>query len=121
MNYDYYKLPFGGQLLLWTSRVAFHGSCQVSPNKYQIIGMAFHKVGIYNGCNLLKSFLNPLTNNPLFEIQSICKPTVTDNEINLINCLHEHTQSKINNSFYIKLWSLEKTVKIPVNHSVHNL
>ena len=108
---DYYKLPFGAQLLLWTSRVAIHGSCRSSPNKYELIGIAYNKVGIINGSQLLKSFLSHLINNSNFNVQPICKLSLIDNEINLINCVQEHKSDYVDNSYFIKLWSLEKSNK----------
>ena len=108
---NYYKLPFGAQLLLWTSRIAFHGSCRASPNKYELIGMAYNKVGINNGCILLKNFLFPLHNNSAFRIQTLCKTDLIRSEIDLINCVHEHTKKFINNKYYIDLWSLDNSVK----------
>ena len=87
---NYFNLPFGAQLLLWTSRMAFYGSCRTSPNKYELINLAYEKVGIDNGCNLLKKFLLPLKGNPAFEIQPTSTTTINDNEINLVNCLQEH-------------------------------
>ena len=37
MSIDYYKMPFGAQLLLWTSRIILYGNCRISPNKYEIV------------------------------------------------------------------------------------
>ena len=46
MNLDYYDLPFGAQLLLWTSRVVINTSCRSSPNKYELVDKAYKKVGL---------------------------------------------------------------------------
>lgn len=104
---DYYNLPFGAQLLLWTTRIAFHGSCNTNLNKYELIKLAYSKVAIYNGSSLLKSFLLPLIKNPLLKIQPICKQNLTDCELNIINCVEEHKKKNFNNDYFIKLWSLE--------------
>ena len=34
-----------------------NGSCRTHPNKYQLVNIAFKKVGILNGGNLLKEVL----------------------------------------------------------------
>ena len=49
MNLKYHELPFGAQLLLWTSRLVFHGSCRTKPNKYDLVDIAYKKVGIHDG------------------------------------------------------------------------
>ena len=103
----YYNLPFGAQLLLWTSRIAIHGSCSSTPNKYELINMAYKKVGIENCSSLLKKVLLPLKNKPLFKLQQICKTDLIDSEINFINCLQEHKKKYIDNKFYLELWCLE--------------
>ena len=43
MNLDYYDLPFGAQLLLWTSRVVINTSCGSSHNKYELVNNSYHK------------------------------------------------------------------------------
>ena len=107
MSYSYYKLPFGAQLLIWTTRVTIHGSCRTVPNKYELIEMAYKKVGIRNGNILLKNFLTPLSKNPLFNIQPLCKSNLTNSEFNLIKCIHEHKKKDFDNNYFIELWSLE--------------
>ena len=37
MTLKYYELPFGAQLLLWTSRMSVNGSCRTNPNKYELV------------------------------------------------------------------------------------
>ena len=66
MNLDYYDLPFGAQLLLWTSRVIINTSCRSSPNKYELIDKAYKKVGLEKGRFLLKDFLVHLRKNKNF-------------------------------------------------------
>ncbi len=106
MDYKYYDLPFGAQLLLWTSRIFYNGSCRTTPNKYEIIDLAYKKVGIHNGSKLLKGLLNILKNIDKFKIQKICNQCLTESEINLICCIEEHKNENINNSYYIDLWKL---------------
>ena len=106
MNYKYYNLPFGAQLLLWTSRIFYNGSCRTKLNKYEIIDLAYKKVGILNGSDLLKGLLNILKNIDNFDIQQICDQCLTESEINLICCIEEHKKENINNTYYIHLWKL---------------
>ena len=63
---DYYSIPFGGQLLIWSSRLAFYGSCRTTPNKYDINNIAYSKVGIQKGSLLLKPFIGILKNKNQF-------------------------------------------------------
>ena len=107
MHYKYYDLPFGAQLLLWTSRVFYNGSCRTTPNKYEIIDLAFKKVGIKNGSALLKNFLNILKNKEQFKLQKICNTNLIESEIDLIGCIEEHKKQNINNNYYIQIWQLE--------------
>lgn len=106
MNLKYYDLPFGAQLLLWTSRIYFNGSCRTNPNKYEIIDLAYKKVGVDNGSFLLKSLLNILKNKEQFKLQKICNQCLTNNEIDLISCVEEHKKENINNNYYIQTWKL---------------
>ena len=106
MDYKYYDLPFGDQLLLWTSRVFFNGSCRTNPNKYEIIDLAYKKVGIDNGSASLRGLLNILKNIKKFKLQKICNQCLTESEINLICCIEDHKKENINNNYYIYLWKL---------------
>lgn len=108
MLYNYKNIPFGAQILIWTSRLAFHGSCRHTPNKYELIEIAYKKVGIFDGHSLLKNFLCPLKNNRLFKINPICNTNLIDCELNLINCVQEHKKKDFNNKYFIKLWALEE-------------
>ena len=93
MNLDYYSLPFGAQLLLWTSRIAINASCRNFPNKYQLVDKAYKKVGLIEGLFLLKDLLAHLRKNKDFKLQSICSRNLILNEINLINCVEENKYS----------------------------
>ena len=106
MSFKYHKLPFGAQLLLWTSRVYMHGSCRSNPNKYQLVDIAYSKAGVDNGCYLLNKFLNILKLTGLLDLQSICTQNLTQCEINLIRCIEEHKKEYINNEYFIKVWNL---------------
>ena len=112
MIFDYYNLPFGAQLLLWTSRIALHGSCRSNPNKYQLINMAYSKVGIQNGDILLKQFISTVKNGNAFMLQPTCTRNLSGNEIDLINCIQEHKKNQINNDYYIRKWGLENNKKL---------
>ena len=90
MNIKYYELPFGAQLLLWNSRMIVNGSCRTSPNKYELVDMAFKKVGMRNGKNLLREFMSFVKNKKVFKLQSICTYNLIDNEIDLINCIENN-------------------------------
>ena len=106
MYYKYYDLPFGAQLLLWTARIYFNGSCRTNPNKYEIIDLAYKKVGIEKGSILLKDLLNILKNKEKFNLQKICNQYLIDSEIDLICCIEEHKKRNVNNNYYIRLWKL---------------
>ena len=95
MTFDYYNLPFGAQLLLWTSRVSYNGSCGTKPNKYELINMAYTKVGIDKGALLLLKLLSTLKKVDSFKLQFICSRYLNDNEINLINCIEVHKKKTI--------------------------
>ena len=110
MNFDYYDLPFGAQLLLWTSRIAINSSCRSSPNKYELVDMAYKKVGLEKGLFLLKDFLIHLRKNKSFKLQSICSRYLISNEINLINCVEDNKYSNFDNAYYIKIWSIDNNI-----------
>tara|TARA_B110000444_G_C18596424_1_gene480926 strand:+ start:296 stop:760 length:465 start_codon:yes stop_codon:yes gene_type:complete len=111
MNFLYYNLPFGAQLLLWTSRLAFYGSCRTSPNKYELIDVAYKKAGMNNGSILLKKFLSSLKDKESFKLQPMCEKYLIKSEIDLINCIQEHRKIDIDNKYFIKIWQLEKNIK----------
>ena len=96
--------------------MAFHGSCRTQPNKFQLIDMAYQKIGIENGSILLKQFLFPLIGNPSFKLQQLCKPSLIESEINIINCLQDHKNDYVNNKYYINLWNLENNKEAFTRH-----
>ena len=108
MLIKYHSLPFGAQLLLWTSRIFFNGSCRTNPNKYEIIDIAYKKVGIDKGGVLLNRLLALLKNEKVFEIQTICMQYLNESEKNLIDCIEEHKKKEINNNYFIKIWKLDR-------------
>ena len=118
MNFKYYDLPFGAQLLLWTSRIYFTGSCRTKPNKYEMIDLAYKKVGIQNGSNLLKKLLNVLKNIDQFKLQKICNQCLTDCEIDLICCIEEHKKNNFNNNYYIQIWNLSSKRELFTSHAI---
>ena len=107
MYVDYYELPFGAQLLLWTSRIALLSNCRVSPNKYEVINIAFERAGIQKGGILLKSFLSLIKHNKNFKFRRNCSRCLLKEELDLINCINMHKLSYFDNKFYIELWGLE--------------
>lgn len=106
MNLDYYDLPFGAQLLLWTSRIIVNASCRTFPNKYKLVDIAYKKVGLEEGLSLLKELLLYLRNNKKFKLQQICTSKLILNEIEFINCIEDNKSSNFNNYYYFKLWAL---------------
>ena len=107
MKFKYYELPFGAQLLVWTTRMIINGSCRTNPNKYELVEIAYNKVGLYNGMLLLKELLSILKYKSLFNVQCICSKILVSNEINLINCIEYNKSKKYKNEYFIKLWNLE--------------
>ena len=110
MNIDYYNLPFGAQILLWTSRVIINTSCRSSPNKYELVDTAYKKIGLEKGRFLLKDFLVHLRKNKSFKLQSICSRYLISNEINLINCVEDNKYSNFDNAYYLKIWSINNNI-----------
>ena len=104
---DYYKIPFGGQLLIWSSRIVFYRSCRATPNKYDIINTAYAKVGIQNGSLLLKPFIGILKNKNKFRVQPFCKRYLNETEINLIDCIESNKGYSNNNDYFIREWKLD--------------
>lgn len=104
---DYFKIPFGGQLLVWSSRIAFYGSCRSTPNKYDIINTAYSKVGIQNGSLLLKPFIGILKNKNKFRVQQFSKRYLNETEINLIACIECNKCFANNNDYFIREWKLD--------------
>ena len=100
-------MPFGGQLLIWSSRVAFYGSCRATPNKYDIINTAYSKVGIQNGSFLLKPFIEILKNKNQFRVQIFSKRYLNETEINLIACIECNKCFANNNDYFIREWKLD--------------
>ena len=107
MNLNYFNLPFGAQLLTWTSRTMLNGSCRTHPNKYHLVNMAFNKVGILNGSNLLKEVLFFLGKKEFFKLQHTCAQVLNNSEINLINCIEENKKKDFNNNYYLEIWDLK--------------
>ena len=107
MTKDYFKIPFGGQLLVWSSRIAFYGSCRSTPNKYDIINTAYSKVGIQNGGLLLKPFIGILKNKNKFRVQQFSKRYLNETEINLIACIECNKCFANNNDYFIREWKLD--------------
>ena len=112
MSLKYYDLPFGAQLLLWTSRIFFHGSCRTKPSKYELVDIAFSKIGINNGPELLKKYLYILKIESKLHLQPICIQNLTESEISLVDCIEEHKKSNFNNNYYIKLWRLDNSAEL---------
>ena len=110
MNLDYYTLPFGAQLLLWTSRIVINANCRSFPNKYELVDKAYKKVGLEEGLLLLKDLLIHLRKNKDFRLQSICSRNLISNEINLINCVEENKYSGFDNTYYMKIWSINNNI-----------
>ena len=110
MQLDYFKLPLGGQLLLSTSRIFIYGSCRTKPNKYDLINMAYEKVGINKGHLLLKPFLNLLKDKKSFTVQHLNKRILIDSEIDLINCIEFYKKSNFIKNPYIELWDLRSDI-----------
>ena len=110
MNLDYYNLPFGAQLLLWTSRVIINNSCRSYPSKYELVDTAYKKVGLEKGLFLLKDFLVHLRKNKNFKLQSICSRYLISNEINLINCVENNKCPNFDNAYYLKIWSINNKI-----------
>ena len=107
MNINYFNLPFGAQLLLWTSRVLINGCCRTTPNKYQLVYMAYSKVGIYDGAYLLKNFLAILKGRKTFNLQKINCQKVNKTELNLINCIEDYKSEKFYDDHYLEIWNLK--------------
>ena len=110
MNIDYYDLPFGAQILLWTSRVVINKSCRSFPNKYELVDTAYKKIGLEKGLFLLKDLLVHLRKNKDFKLQSICSRYLISNEINLINCVEDNKYSDFDNAYYIKICSINNNI-----------
>ncbi len=112
MDLKYHNLPFGAQLLLWTSRVFFHGSCRTKPSKYDLVNLAYSKVGIKDGSELLKKYLYLLKIESKFHLQPICVQDLTESEIKLIDCIEVHKKNNFNNNYYITLWRLDNYAEL---------
>lgn len=110
MNLDYYDMPFGAQLLLWTSRIVMSTNCRSFPNKYELVDKAYKKVGLEEGRFLLKDLLVHLRKNKNFKLQSICSRNLISNEINLINCIEENKFPNFDNAYYLKIWSINNNI-----------
>ena len=106
---DYYKLPFGGQLLVWTSRMYVNGYSKCIPNKSEMIKMAYIKVNIFNGYDLLSKFLSLLLDNNKFILQNINSRKLNENEILLTECVEYYKNYNDKNAIFIKAWELINT------------
>ena len=119
MQIKYHDLPFGAQLLLWTSRLSINGSCRTNPNKYDLINLAYEKVGIQKGSILLNNFLFFLKKMKILNLQPICSQCLTQIEINLICCINEHMKENINNEYFIKIWCLDNVEEHFTNSAIN--
>ena len=107
MRINYFNLPFGAQILIWTSRVMMNGSCRTFPNKYQLVNIAYNKVGILSGDKLLKKILATLKDNKSFNLQRVNVQNLNHNEINIINCIEDYKKEKFYSNHYLEVWDLE--------------
>ena len=108
MQLNYYDLPFGAQLLLWTSRMLINGSCRSFPNKFQLVNIAYTKVGIVHGDSVLKRFLYMIKDKNDFNIQNIANLNLNTTEINIINCIEDHKKEKFISNYYLKIWKIHE-------------
>lgn len=106
MQLSYYDLPFGAQLLLWTSRMLINGSCRSFPNKFQLVNIAYTKVGIVHGDSVLKRFLYMIKDKNDFNIQNNASLNLNTTEINIINCIEDYKKEKFNSNYYLKIWKI---------------
>ena len=120
MRINYYDLPFGAQLLLWTSRILIKGSCRTNPDKYRLVDIAYKKVGITNGSLILRAVLLFFKRHESFRLQSICNQILIEDEINLINCIEKNKDNKFNNNHFIKIWSISDK-KYNLNTNINEL
>ena len=95
MQLSYYDLPFGAQLLLWTSRMLINGSCRSFPNKFQLVKIAYTKVGIVYGDSVLKRFLYMIKDKNDFNIQNNASLNLNTTEINIINCIEDYKKENL--------------------------
>ena len=116
MNMDYFKAPFGAQLLIWTSRIICYGSCRTKPNKYDFVDKAYNKVGIKEGSNLLKPFINMLRISKNFHIQPLCERYLIESEIDLIQCVNSFKSHDSIKKYFINLWDLESNIEQFIFH-----
>ena len=70
MKLDYYELPFGAQILLWTSRLIINASCRNFPNKYDLVEKAYNKIGLSGGHYFLKDFLRKIKKKLIIKVLS---------------------------------------------------
>ena len=115
MTFDYYNLPYGGQLLLWTSRLFLYGSCKSKPNKYELIDMAYLKSGIKNGNSLIGPIMELLKESENFSLQRMCVRKLNHSEVMLTNCVESFKTKFTSNRYYIKAWDQEKNKLIFIN------
>ena len=108
MQLSYYDLPFGAQLLIWTSRMLINGSCRSFPNKFQLVNIAYTKVGIVYGDSVLKRFLYMIKDKNDFNIQNIANLNLNTTEINIINCIEDHKKEKFISNYYLKIWKIHE-------------
>ena len=106
MQLNYYDLPFGAQLLLWTSRMLINGSCRSFPNKFQLVNIAYTKVGIVHGDSVLKRFLYMIKDKNDFNIQNNASLNLNTTEINIINCIEDYKKEKFTSNYYLKIWKI---------------
>ena len=106
------NLPFGAQLLLWTSRVAINTSCRSSPNKYELVDTAYKKVGLKEGHFLLKDFLVHFEKIKILNYNQFVLGYLISNEINLINCVEDNKYSNFDNAYYLKIWSINNNISV---------
>ena len=116
MILDYYNLPYGGQLLLWTSRLFLYGSCKSNPNKYDLIDMAYLKSGIKNGSSLISPIMELLKDSERFSLQRMCVRKLNQSEVMFTNCVESFKTKFSSNRYYIKAWDQEKNKQIFINN-----
>ena len=109
MDLNYFNLPFGAQLLLWTSRVLLRGSCRTTPNKYELVNIAYNKVGILSGEILLKDFLLQVKEQKSFKLQHISIQKLNMTEINLINCINDYKNKNFDDDYYLDIWNIKSS------------
>ena len=108
LNFNFYELSLGGQLLIWSSRLIYFGKKNKIDNSY-LVNMAYLKAKVIDGYKLQYKLLSSIINNNNdFRLMQIHHKDLNKDEILLTHCILDFSRENFYSRDYLSIWKLEK-------------